>query len=119
MERLIGCSKAKECSDYRPRFDALAWILMAAIFGILTFMFSELEHLRVADVDSRAARLAIRELNIKQAEDLLAIKAESLKIGSKLTVTPADVYPHVLEIEKMLKENHKMLKGEWQTSTAR
>jgi hypothetical protein len=119
MERLIGCSKAKECHDYRPRFDGLAWILMVAIFGILTFMFSELEHLRGADDKATAERMAIRELNLKQSEELLAIKLEAVKIGSKLAVAPSDVLPHVLEIEKMLKENHKLLKGEWQTSTAR
>jgi hypothetical protein len=116
MERLIGCSKAKECSDYRPRFDALAWILMAAVFGVLVFVVQELESLRGVDIESKAERLAIREQNLKQSEELMAIREAAVKVESKLKITPADVFPHVLEIERLLKENHKMLKGEWQTS---
>jgi hypothetical protein len=120
MERLIGCQKAGTCNDYRPRFDALAWLLMFAVFLVLAVMFNKVDHLEKRADLATGERADIRAINDKQTKALEALTRLTMHqtqiLEAKLIKTPADVYPHVIEIERMLKENHKMLRaqdGDW------
>jgi hypothetical protein len=79
MQRLTGVS------DYKPKFDVLAWMLMFAVFGALVLMHRDLSEARIErDKFYEAQTRAMQE------------------ITERLETRPVDVMREVQEIKRLV-----------------
>jgi hypothetical protein len=79
MHRMTGIS------DYKPKFDVLAWMLMFAIFGALVLMHRDIS-------DARMERDKFYEAQTKAMQE----------ITTRLETRPVDVMREVQEIKRLV-----------------
>lgn len=114
---MIPCKLSTTCSNYRPRFDTLAWLLMFAIFGILVIMHNDVRELERRSELATAERNDIRAIATEQHNTLKLIaevNATQTKVltdvAARLDTSPSNVMREVKSIKQLLQENQELLK---------